>query len=244
MRPLDKFKVGDSISLDGKSYTISKTYKPYGKARPFLLANFGDYCSYCENCLHNGTLFDTEHIRPKSIYPGLEYDWSNFLIGCRACNGPGGKHDDDFPIPDMHLPHINNTYLSLVYEEAGVVKVNPTLSTESQTNAQALIDFLKLDKGPVPSLADKDGRCEMRRKTWELAQTALRMYDGSQSSLDWLIMLAKAHGGWSIWFTVFKDFDEVRKALIEEFPGTDSNCFDPSNHYEPINRNPGKSDPT
>ena len=43
---------------------------------------------------------------------------------------------------------------------------------------------------------------------------------------------------WSIWFTVFKNHDEVRAAMIDAFPGTAKNCFDPDNHYEPIDRNP------
>ena len=38
----------------------------------------------------------------------------------------------------------------------------------------------------------------------------------------------------SIWFTVFKDHPEVRKELIDKFPGTAKDCFDPNNGYEPI----------
>lgn len=53
-----------------------------------------------------------------------------------------------------------------------------------------------------------------------------------------IVDLVKGHGCWSIWFTVFKGHDEVRKALIEEFPGTAASCFDAQNHFEPICRNP------
>lgn len=234
MRPLDKYTVGQKVTLDdGAEIVVSKNYDPYGDARPILLANFGDYCSYCENALHNGTLFDTEHIRPKFVNRDLETEWDNFLIGCRACNGPGGKWTNDVPTPTVHLPHKNNTILSLQYDEAGVVRVNPDLSPQSQANAQALIDFVKLNKTPINSLQDKDGRCKMRRQTWEIAKTALSMYESSPN-LQCLIMLAKARGGWSIWFTVFKDHPEVRKELIEQFPGTAKDCFDPANGYEPI----------
>ena len=43
-------------------------------------------------------------------------------------------------------------------------------------------------------------------------------------------------GNWSVFFTVFKEIDEMRKAFIEEFPGTSAVCFDAENHYEPISR--------
>lgn len=65
-------------------------------------------------------------------------------------------------------------------------------------------------------------------------------YDNTGSIVDvqTIVDLVKGHGCWSIWFTVFKGHDEVRKALIENFPGTAASCFDAQNHFEPIYRNP------
>lgn len=240
MRPLDKYKVDTPVILDdGTEVVVSEIYDPYGNARPILLNNFGDYCSYCENSLHNGTLFDTEHIRPKDSNPDLKTKWSNFLIGCRACNGPSGKWKNDIKVPTMHLPHLNNTFLSLIYDEAGGVSVNTSLSKESQKNAQALIDFVHLDKSPKKSLEDKDGRCKMRRMTWKMAKDMLNLYENNrcETTLKMLLKLIEQRGGWSIWFTVFKNHDEVRKAMID-FHGTAKDCFDANNHYEPIPRNP------
>jgi hypothetical protein len=57
-----------------------------------------------------------------------------------------------------------------------------------------------------------------------------------------IIEIAKNTGCWSIWFTAFAGYDEIRKLLISEFSGTCSSCFDSENHYEPIPRNPFNAD--
>lgn len=79
MRPLDKKNAGDSIDLYADIFdmgttvhTIKSEYKEYGKARKVLLANFGNYCSYCENYLPMVLRFRL------SMY-SLR-DWRNMLI--------------------------------------------------------------------------------------------------------------------------------------------------------------------
>lgn len=72
----------------------------------------------------------------------------------------------------------------------------------------------------------------------DLAERYLNMYRRQKITLDVLLDLVKAYGYWSIWFTVFKTCDEVRAALINEFPGTAQGCFDAQNHYEPVARHP------
>ena len=74
MRPLDKKNIGETITLytdihdmPNEEHIIQEDYMQYGKARKVLLANFGNYCSYCETYLANGALFQTEHIQPKGL---------------------------------------------------------------------------------------------------------------------------------------------------------------------------------
>ena len=73
---------------------------------------------------------------------------------------------------------------------------------------------------------------------WNLANNFLKKYLAGDIDVDTIVELVKGHGCWSIWFTVFKGHDNVRKALIEQFPGTAASCFDAQNHFEPICRNP------
>lgn len=237
MRPLDKKNAGDSIELYADIFdmgttvhTIKSEYKEYGKARKVLLANFGNYCSYCENYFANGAAFQTEHVQPKGLekYVHLKTVWDNFLLSCPTCNYKKGDHDVIYE--DIHLPHRNNTYLSLVYKEAGVVEVNPALSSESQSRAQALIDLVKLDNPD----SETDFRCDVRRQTWDKAQMFLTKYENGEYDLCDMFNTIKECCCWSIWFTVFKDHPEVRKELIDKFPGTAKDCFDPNNGYEPI----------
>lgn len=244
MRPVAKKRVGECIVLkDGTMHTVQEDYKPYGKARPVLLANLGNYCSYCEDVFHSGTNLQTEHIQPKGLdvsgvkpYQELSTKWDNFLLGCATCNGKGNKGDKDVHLNDIHLPHRNNTYLSLLYKEAGVVIPNPVLKGNSLLHAQALIELVGLDKED----SDTDGRCGMRREIWDKAVTYLEDYKNGEIRLKHLIDFIKASGGWSIWFTVFKDFREVREALVNEIPGTSRECFDED--FNPIPRNSDNSD--
>lgn len=136
-----------------------------------------------------------------------------------------------------HLPHLNNTFLSLCYKAGGVVEVNPSLSGKSANNARALLELVGLNKGPKDSSA-KDYRWRIRLEKWNLANIYLEKYIAGSVDVYTIVDLVKGHGCWSIWFTVFKGHDEVRKALIEEFPGTAASCFDAQNHFEPICRNP------
>lgn len=242
MRPVEKKNVGDSITLeDGTVVEVKEDYNPHQKARPILLANLGHYCSYCETWVPVGSNMEVEHVQPKSIYGDLKYKWSNFLLACRTCNGKSNKSEEDVVLGQVHLPHLNNTFKSLVYFPAGVVKVNPTLTGESKTHAEELRRLVGFDK------FSDDDRIEARRYAWTRAIEVLKDYESverDEKRLQDLIKTIKENGFWSIWFTVFKGHDEVRAAMIDAFPGTAKCCFDPDNHYEPVDRNPGNiSDP-
>lgn len=251
MRPVKKKNVGESINLfedvddiPTEVHTIQDEYKPYGNARKVLLANLGNYCSYCEIYFANGSILQTEHVQPKGLkengrlkYDHLQYKWSNFLLGCATCNGNGNKGTQDVVLDEVHLPHLNNTFLSLEYREAGVVVVNPTLRGISKQHAENLIKLVGLDK----SSSETDYRCDVRRRTWDRAKTICQQYERGEVVLDRLIAYIKEQPCWSIWYTIFREHDEVRRLLLE-FPGTIKECFDEENNYDPINRNPGKQD--
>ena len=123
-----------------------------------------------------------------------------------------------------------------------VVIVNPALTGDSYRHAENLLSLVGLNKDIVSS-TDADNRWMVRSVSWDLAKRYLLKYRAHEAGIDTIIDLVKARGSWSIWFTVFKGEDEVRKALIEQFPGTATDCFDAANHYEPVPRNVGQTDP-
>jgi len=46
-----------------------------------------DKCMYCESKISHVYYGDIEHIKPKSKYPSLKYEWSNLGFVCSKCNG-------------------------------------------------------------------------------------------------------------------------------------------------------------
>jgi hypothetical protein len=96
-----------------------------------------------------------------------------------------------------------------------------------------------------------DNRWAHRCGSWNLAQKYRAKYLSKSTPaertevVEFIVDLVQNRGNWSVWFTVFNGIDDVRKALLDNrnFPGTASLCFDPNNHYEPIERNPRMPDP-
>lgn len=240
MRPLRKYAVGETIVLDdGTLYKIEEQYKPYQKAKGILSHNFGQNCVYCEASYCYKRDLNVEHILPKDPslgYSHLEFHWDNFLLSCATCNGSDNKATKVYLPNACHYPHLNNTFLSLKYDKGGVVVVNPNLRGLSYDKAKALLELVGLDKSPKTSKPG-DTRWQYRKDQWDIAEKYKDRYMNGLLDIDCLIEYVMVVGCWSIWFTVFDGCDEVRKQLIERFPGT-AKCFDENNHYNPVERNP------
>jgi len=246
MRPVEKWPVGFVFSQG----IVQTDYKPYQKAKPVLNENLGPYCSYCEVAEHAIRSEAVEHTLPKSFNAALATKWANFLLGCSICNAMDNKGNVN-PSAACHFPHKNNTFMSFEYTPIGAVVVNPALQNSlSIQGAQELLDLTGVGKMPQVDQAS-DNRWEHRRVSWMLAKKYLNKYLSKTCAADQLdvidsiVDLIQNRGNWSVWFTVFKGQDDVRKALLDvnNFPGTAVNCFDPNNHYEPVERNPGALDP-
>ena len=245
MRPITKYNVGDTVIFcDGIKHVVSEDYNPYQSAKPILVSNIGDYCSYCECRYFQSRDIAVEHIQPKGLeqYEPLKTKWRNFLLSCATCNGADNKDTKDVVLDEFHLPHKNNTFLSFVYLRGGVVAVNPNLTGASRQHAENLWRLIGYDKSPMQARPG-DTRWKKRLEDWNMAEEYLAMYRKGEVSLKAVIQMALCRGGWSIWFTVFKEEDAVKKALIDKFPGTAADCFDANNHYVPIPRNVGQVDP-
>jgi uncharacterized protein (TIGR02646 family) len=58
-----------------------------------LFESSKDKCAFCECKPGEGGNIEVEHFKPKSIYPQLTFEWSNFLPSCRKCNSSKSNHD-------------------------------------------------------------------------------------------------------------------------------------------------------
>ena len=245
MRPIENKEPGDQVCYTDSNnqkveHRIQERYPNYGDAKFPLIGNIGHYCSYCEGSEKISTL-DVEHLTAKSK-GGEETAWENFLLCCKICNSNKGTKLID---ADLHWPHLNNTFYSYIYDETGRIRVNDNMPALSKVRAQKLLDLTQLQRYPQTgnSPSPKDFRWNYRYEAWNKASRFKELYLKGSITEDDIISYAQCTGQWSIWFTVFKGIDPVRRRLISDFPGTCASCFDEKNHYEPIERNPGHPDP-
>lgn len=155
-----------------------ESFERYQDAKPRLIENLGPYCSYCEIYLPLLRNCDVEHVLPKGykdrdgnlIYANLETDWSNFLLSCSTCNGPDNKGVKNVLLGECHLPHLNNTFLSLEYLQGGAIIVNRKLTGDSKVHAENLLKLVGLCKGKKDSLPS-DNRWKIRFESWNTASS-------------------------------------------------------------------------
>ena len=217
MRPVTKKQPGEKVvyyDAQGRQVeeTIAESYRPYSKAKLPLMANLGHYCSYCEAYLPPVSM-EVEHVAPKS-QTGETYAWSNFLLACKTCNTRKGKTDVN--PDDCHWPDKDNTYHDFVYTADGAVRINPSLEGKEHQRAQRLYDLVKL--GGAPTRMDYRSRCRIEQ--WNTAEIYKAKLDAGKADVDTIIDLAKSRGYWSVWYTVFEGYADVRQRLITDFPGT------------------------
>ena len=211
MRPIDK-------SLFTENKTI---YDPYGSAKDDLILALGNFCSYCEREVHSSAL-DVEHINDKKNHSTQECLWSNFLLACKNCNSIKGTKS----VNNSLLPHLNNTFSAFSYLDSGLVVLNYNLTNPLKAKAENLLKLVGLDRIPGhKKYSDKDKRWQERKKVWTLSQRYLIKYKKNSCDIETITDLALASGFWSIWMTIFQDYKDVQKALIESFVGTNKYFF-------------------
>lgn len=246
MRPVKKWPVGHTL-LNGNN--IETDYDPHGLANPILELNLDPFCSYCE--VFSSDL-EVEHIVSQNQDATLVTKWDNFLRSCGRCNGRDNKSNKHVDLNLMYFPHQNNTLLVFEYREGGLVALHPGLgNNEQKDKARALLKLVGLDKYPgnsdyppnqrhLQGFPVNDNRWEHRRQAWEWAQSKLKEYEANKISAVDVANYADRRGFFSVWFSVFSAYKEVKEALFNAFVGTDLDCFDMD--FNPIPRNPTNID--
>jgi uncharacterized protein (TIGR02646 family) len=211
-------------------------YAQYGDAIEDLKSRLGSYCSYCERQV--AASLAVEHVIPKSLYPQLEKEWDNFLLGCTNCNSLKG--DRVVEIKNFIWPDRDNTLLALVYSKGGFVRLADNLNNEQKTKAQALLDLVGLQRHPARGWvkpAKKDKRWQNREESWATAERCRELLENleqADAARDLVLEVARNNGFFSVWMTVFNDYPDIKRELIKSFPGTAISCFDPNG--DPIDR--------
>lgn len=85
-----------------------------------LFESSNSKCAFCECKPAEGGNIEVEHFRPKSIYPLLTFEWTNFLPCCSKCNTTKSNHDTaTSPIIN---PYDTDPELILYYED---IRIKP-----------------------------------------------------------------------------------------------------------------------
>ncbi|MDD2759371.1 MAG: HNH endonuclease [Methylomonas sp.] len=214
-------------------------FREHSDARPELINRMGRYCSYCEIHLPMGMA--VEHIQPKELYRDLEKDWTNFLLSCPSCNSRKGIKDINTQnFNSYYWPHLDNTFLPFVYEKDRAPRIAQFLNIPQQQIATNTLKLTGLDSEPTNRSSVKDPRWKPRLEAWQIAEWARQDLDrdSSEAMRNRIKETATTIGFWSVWMTVFQDDADMRRRLIEAFPGTCSNCFD--GQFQPISRPGGQ----
>lgn len=197
-----------------------RDYNEYKYAKEDLIERLGHYCSYCEMNIQNQA--DVEHVSPKSKKPELELIWDNFLLGCKACNTLKKCHNDDrkgYPFPDKW----NTAYL-YTYKN-GKVKIKENLSPLDNEKAEKLFKLVKLDRKKDTS-NKIDDRYRGRDNAYKKALESLKDYKECPTDPMKRQIARSPEGFFSVWVEVFKEYPEVKKAILEKVPGTAMECYD------------------
>lgn len=81
---------------------LLKNYKKYQSYKKYLRLDFGQRCGYtnCSDSWFGGSKsFHIDHLKPKSLYPHLETDYSNLVYSCSYVNEKKANHDGPFLDP-------------------------------------------------------------------------------------------------------------------------------------------------
>lgn len=221
MRPVSR---GDKPT-DSNGNSVD--FKEYGDARDDLIKRIGDYCSYCESPLLAPAV---EHIQPKSLEPTLEKAWSNFLLACTYCNSiKADKTVNADNLNHYFWADTDNTFRAFIYEKDRAPQIDISLNPINQQISYNTLELTGLDREPLhPALTPKDRRWKKRIEAWGKAERSkLNLsLNPTDSMRDQIIDTATSTGFWSVWMTVFQDYVDMRRRLIDAFQGTSAECFD------------------
>src|SRR3989338_2605462 len=117
-----------------------------------------DKCIYCESKTSHVYFGDVEHMKPKSKFPKLEFDWDNLGYVCAKCNNAKrDTWDDQYPFINPYNENPADFLCAVghfIYHLAGDKRGEIT-EKEIDLNRVELIEMRKERIDTVRTLADK-----------------------------------------------------------------------------------------
>lgn len=124
----------------------NQDYKHPKNREALKIAN-SDKCMYCESKISHSSFPNIEHIKPKSKFPELTYEWENLGYVCARCNNAKlDKFDEENPFldpysedPSLHV----YAFGTLLHHKKGSEKGEITIH-EIELNRLELIEKRKV----------------------------------------------------------------------------------------------------
>lgn len=134
-------KLQEQIEEKGSYSKVENKYKvKYNteSVRNALYEMYGDFCCYCEGRITVTGYKRIEHMKPRSKFPELCYDWTNMHTSCEVCNKNKGElWDEDNPIIN---PVIDEPKEHLQFEKSFIIPKNNSL------RGKTTIEHVKLNR--------------------------------------------------------------------------------------------------
>jgi hypothetical protein len=84
------FEVWERYRIRKKNAGGDPDPEVWARVKKYLFALFNHKCGYCEALVDHVYHGDVDHFRPKSLFPELAYEITNYVPACKLCNS-GGK---------------------------------------------------------------------------------------------------------------------------------------------------------
>lgn len=128
------------------------------EVRKHLIEEQNGLCAYCE-CRIEKDNSHTDHLKPKSIYPNLEFNYNNLVASCegffpenkdrmnKTCgHRKDSKFDEDLFLDPTTIINIANYFI--YNKDTGEIFPNPNKCDNEQMQATYMIDLLNLNSSP------------------------------------------------------------------------------------------------
>lgn len=166
--------------LDAQNPLPPKTKLPdyWTDCIPDLRSAYDNICAYV--CIHIEEVTGSatvEHFKPKSLYPSLAYEWSNYLLVCGVMNGRKSDFED---VLNPFSLEPETFFLNLT---DGKIRVNP--QSKHQAEAISTIERLQLNAPECKKL---------RLKYWNLFRAKKIAQDVLQDYSPFVYLEAQRQG--------------------------------------------------
>lgn len=136
-----KDRIIKDIQLGKKSSTYLKRRYTHPEIKSSLLAETSEKCAYCESKLTHIAFGHIEHIKPKSKFPELTFQWENLTLACELCNGNKSDfHEEEYTILNPYVDDISKNLIYLGALAYGLSEKGKLTVTKLSLNRVSLIE--------------------------------------------------------------------------------------------------------